>query len=275
MSIRSDCVCLCFLAMFLLAGGAEGVSQQQSLAMTGGFDPGMSEDILSFPWFEMGLNSSLESSMNIGSAYSFFSEYYVSTSEPTIEGIVSAPVKFDIKRSTPSRVYFAGGEQVPYAQHTAQGNELWVQGASDWSQYVVAPQGTGLQLVAFSAAGGQADLYEILQTEAVEVTNKRYQFYSGYNSMSFAANQVGRHILLFVLDNQPSNVIVVDVISSAPPAQIQGTGYDMPPSSPAIFSHPVSSHRLCDCCHSDPIHLWSDSVPTVCFRARCSADQPG
>ena len=100
---------------------------------------------------------------------------------------------------------------MPYTQHTAQGNELWVQGASDWSQYVVAPQGTGLQLVAFSAAAGQADLYEILQTEAVEVTNKRYQFYSGYNSMSFAANQVGRHILLFVLDNQPSNVIVVDV----------------------------------------------------------------
>ena len=49
MSIRSDCVCLCLLAMFLLAGGAEGVSQQQSLAMTGGFDPGMSEDILSSP----------------------------------------------------------------------------------------------------------------------------------------------------------------------------------------------------------------------------------
>ena len=80
MSIRSDCVCLCFLAMFLLAGGAEGVSPQQSLAMTGGFDPGMSEDILSFPWFEMSINSSMESSMNIGSAYSFFSEYYVSTS---------------------------------------------------------------------------------------------------------------------------------------------------------------------------------------------------
>ena len=30
---------------------------------------------------------------------------------------------------------------------------------------------------------------------------------------------MGRHILLFVLNNQPSNAIIVDVISQAPPAQ--------------------------------------------------------
>ncbi|MCK7501327.1 MAG: hypothetical protein MZW92_72845 [Comamonadaceae bacterium] len=89
--------------------------------MTGQFDTGMSEDILSYPWFEMGFNRSIESSMNIASAYSFFSEYYMSSSEPITEGIVSTPVKFDIRRSTPAKVYFAGGERLPYAQVLRRG----------------------------------------------------------------------------------------------------------------------------------------------------------
>ena len=35
--------------------------------------------------------------------------------------------------------------------------------------------------------------------------------------MNFNADQVGRHMLYFVVNNQPSNVVVVDVFAQAPP----------------------------------------------------------
>jgi hypothetical protein len=34
--------------------------------------------------------------------------------------------------------------------------------------------------------------------------------------MDFNAGQVGRHTLYFVVNNQPSNVVVVDVFAQAP-----------------------------------------------------------
>jgi len=34
--------------------------------------------------------------------------------------------------------------------------------------------------------------------------------------MNFYADQVGRHTLYFVVNNQPSNVVVVDVFAQAP-----------------------------------------------------------
>jgi hypothetical protein len=38
--------------------------------------------------------------------------------------------------------------------------------------------------------------------------------------MNFNADQVGRHILLFVVNNQPSNVVIVDVFAQAQPGSV-------------------------------------------------------
>lgn len=203
------------------------------------YTPGFSDNV-EFPWFDWTFNESYD----LGDMYSHYSEYYVS-STPIVTGIISAPVKFEITKRTPARVYLSSGKQVSYNQYAAsavRGNELWIQGSSglssfDWSQYVVCPVGTNLQLVAFVPAGGQADFFETIQANSVNATSKRYNFYSGYNDMQFTANQIGRHILLFVINNQPSNAVIVDVISPAPPA-IQtplGTGQtpysgNMPPA---------------------------------------------
>jgi hypothetical protein len=42
-----------------------------------------------------------------------------------------------------------------------------------------------------------------------------YQFNPGYNTMNYQAAQVGRHMLYFIVNNQPSNVVVVDVFAQA------------------------------------------------------------
>lgn len=222
--MRINYFCVCLLALFLSAGAAaaQGFSLQHSINMTdGALDEELLDSMLgdgtsaSFPWFgpEFG---------NTSSAYSFISEFYINTSTPMMAGFT--PVKMDITRKTPSRIYFGSGREVAYTQYQtavapARGNELWIQKGADWSQYAIVPAGIGLQLIAFAPAGGQADYYEIVQTGSLNITSKRVNFYPGYNSMSFGTDKVGRHILLFVQSNQPSQAIIVDVISQAPPAQ--------------------------------------------------------
>jgi hypothetical protein len=145
-----------------------------------------------------------------------------------VSGIISTPIKFDIAQKTPSRIYFGTGQPLLYTQHVStvpsRTNELWVQGTTDWSQYVVSPLGTWLQLVAYAPVGGSAGFYEIVQTDTTAPKYKTYQFYPGYNTMNFNADQVGRHILLYVVNNQPSNVVIVDVFAQAQPGS-------MPPTS--------------------------------------------
>ena len=56
----------------------------------------------------------------------------------------------------------------------------------------------------------------MIQTDTTSSKYKTYQFNQGYNTMNFNADQVGRHMLYFVVNNQPSNVVVVDVFAQAP-----------------------------------------------------------
>jgi hypothetical protein len=97
-----------------------------------------------------------------------------------------------------------------------------------------------MQFIAFAPAAGQADYYEILQTDVQNITARKVNFYSGYNSINFLADRVGRHILLFVQNNQPSNAIIVDVISQAPTVPQTAAAGDMPPSSsaPNVYGQP-------------------------------------
>jgi hypothetical protein len=81
---------------------------------------------------------------------------------------------------------------------------------------VVTPVGTWLQLVANAPVGGPAGFYEMTQTDTTSSKYNTYQFNPGYNTMNFNADQVGRHMLYFVVNNQPSNVVVVDVFAQAP-----------------------------------------------------------
>ncbi|MDQ1261408.1 MAG: hypothetical protein QG575_589 [Euryarchaeota archaeon] len=241
--MRFNCLCLCLMTLLIGSGaagaiGAQGFSLQQSIDMTGG---AFSEDYvnslfgidgmgteLSGPWFGPEFE-------NTSSASSFLSEFYINTSVPMIG---FNPVKIDVTHKMPSRIYFGSGRDVTYTQYqsaiaAARGNELWIQKGLDWSAYAIVPAGTGMQLIAFAPAGGQADYYEIVQTDALDITSKRVNFYAGYNSLNFMADKVGRHILLFVQSNQPSNSIIIDVISQAPPASQVSAASQMPPSSNA------------------------------------------
>ena len=170
-----------------------------------------------FPWYTTG--GSFYSQPYSDTTFSPFTQYYTTTGMPVVGGIISTPVKFDIAQKTPSNVYYGTGQALPYTQYVStvpsKTNDLWVQGATNWTQYVVTPVGTWIQLVANAPVGGPAGFYEMTQTDTTSSKYSTYQFNQGYNTMNYNADQVGRHTLYFVVNNQPSNVVVVDVFAQA------------------------------------------------------------
>jgi hypothetical protein len=67
------------------------------------------------------------------------------------------------------------------------------------------------------------------QTDTTSSKYSTYQFNQGYNTMNYNADQVGRHTLYFVVNNQPSNVVVVDVFAQAQPVPITGQNQPIVP----------------------------------------------
>lgn len=172
----------------------------------------------SFSWYSS--DASFYRQMLPASTFSPFSEYYATAAVPIEGEIISYPARFDISQATPSNVYYGAGQGLPYSQYLSivpsRTNDLWIRGTRNWTQYLVSPVGMTLELVANVPAGGMGSFYETVQTETTSQRSKTYQFHAGYNTMKFNANQLGRHILYFIVDNQPSNVVIVDVFAQAP-----------------------------------------------------------
>jgi hypothetical protein len=135
---------------------------------------------------------------------------------------IAAPEKYDVNGEQPTSIYFGYQQQaVPYSQYQAYstytgGNSLWIQGTTSWTQYVAVPQGASLSLLAISSTGSNGYLYEIYPDG--HLANNYYNFYPGYNLINFYADTVGQHILLFVIDGQVSNAIVIDVANYYQPS---------------------------------------------------------
>jgi hypothetical protein len=169
-----------------------------------------------FPWYSSS-GSPFYSQGVPDTTFSPFRGFYATSGTPVVGGIISNPAKFDIAQKTPSQIIYGNGQALPYTQYVSsvpsKTNDLWIQGATNWTQYVVSPVGTWLQLVANAPVGGSAGFYEMIQTSTTSPKYKTYQFNPGYNTMNFYADQVGRHTLYFVVNNQPSNVVVVDVFA--------------------------------------------------------------
>jgi hypothetical protein len=118
-------------------------------------------------------------------------------------------VQFNLTGKTPTSVYFGiQMQQVSYPtyQSTASGNALWIQGARDWSQYAVVPQGSMVSLLATTPNGGSGNLI------LVDASGQNYSyFFYPVSQLGFYADVPGRHALSFVADGVASNIVVIDV----------------------------------------------------------------
>jgi hypothetical protein len=226
-----------------LEGGYVGTSDRWKTMEPGisGMVRWLDMPVTSFPWYSSDV-SFYRQSVPV-TTFMPFREYYAAVGQPIVGGIVSSPAKFNIALETPRSVFYGAGLGLTYSQYAslapARANDLWFQGAMNWTQYLVCPVGTGLILVANVSAGGTGGFYEIVQNDTTSLKYRTYQFYQGYNTMDYAADQVGRHMLYFVVNNQPSNVVIADVFSQEPSTEpltyaettMLPASYILPPTS--------------------------------------------
>lgn len=142
-----------------------------------------------------------------------YSEYFSMDSPPSGDGVES----YSLSGREPSALYL-GDQLISYSTYKAtyaQNNALWIQGSSNWAQYVACPLGAYLWLITYAPNGRMTDFYEIYPDKSVHYD--QYNEFPGYNRIAFHADTVGRHILFFVSDSRPSNVVVIDVRSAVFP----------------------------------------------------------
>jgi hypothetical protein len=174
-----------------------------------------------------GKTSEDDTSQDITITFSQYAEYFSPNAPITSSEVESYP----ITGHEPSMLFTGGisGPSLAYStyQSTYGGsNALWIQGSTSWTQYVECPRGSYLRLLAYTSSGGKADFYKIDPGNMWRY--KLYSFYPGYNRLTFNPDEVGRHILLFVINNRPSNAVIVDVIDEVwppLPGPMSASGY--------------------------------------------------
>lgn len=185
-----------------------------------------------------------------------FSQYYSINKGSGSKKHIEVPKKHEIKDEIPTTVYFSYQMQaVPYTQYktysaSTGGNDLWIQGTTSWTQYAQVPQGSSLSLLATSATGGNGYLYEI--NPDGNLYKNSFYFFPGNNQIGFYADTIGQHILLFVIDGQVSNSVVISVVPYAP-------AYQYPAPTPSIQPYPQGPILP----PSPPISTTGDSTATI------------
>ena len=147
---------------------------------------------------------------NAGQNTSQYSQFYTALTGSVPSAHVLPPVQFNLTGKTPVSVYFGiQMQQVPYStyQSTASGNALWIQGATDWSQYAVVPQGTMVSLLAISPNEGSGNF--ILVDSNGQNNTYSYFFYPT-SQLGFYADAPGRHTLSFIVGGVASNSVIID-----------------------------------------------------------------
>ena len=178
-----------------------------------------------------------------------YSQYYTmpAGSAPTTH--IIAPQKYVVEARMPAIVYLGNQMQaVQYSQYLSSStykssNSFWIQGSTSWSQYAVVPQNAFLSLIATSSAGGNGYLYEIYPDG--KISNNNFNFFPGANQIGFYADAIGQHTLLFSINGQASNTIVIDVVAYQPstyqqPVYQQPIYYQQPVyKQPSYYQTPV------------------------------------
>ena len=230
MKNRILCICILAISLMLPAYAVNGGYINPNIGQSygrGTLDEGLAGmlDWLDqpVPSASYPLNTSNASLYTTGAAESAFvpyNEYYTAATKNTTAtkaakgGVIGNPAPFDISGNEPVAVYYGDGQGLTYSQYAsamASRSDLWIKGTTNWSQYAAVPLGSSLELVAFAPQGGNAGFYQTIQTSSILHDYGTYQLNPGYSSMSFDADQAGRHMLYFVINNQPSNLVTVDV----------------------------------------------------------------
>ncbi len=150
-----------------------------------------------------------------------FTQFYTSEPQPAVtEQLVVE--QYEVSGREPEQVYFGGPQQqaVSYSEYealaaTSEPNALWIQGRDAWVRYVQVPKGSRLTLLALTQTSGTGTFYQVFPSGGLDQNSF---FLYPFSAVDFYADDVGQHLIFFVKDNVPSNVVVIDVQPFAPPS---------------------------------------------------------
>jgi hypothetical protein len=138
-----------------------------------------------------------------------------------------------INVSESTMMVYVGQSSIPLNMYqTTFGNYLWIEGTQAWSQYASIPQYSSIPLVAYTPTGGQGEILEMYPRGSTQGVYKGiyYDFNPGYNRLMYRGDVAGKHYLLFAVNDQPSNSIIIDV-----------TGGSVLGSAPVLGTAPSSA----------------------------------
>lgn len=119
-----------------------------------------------------------------------------------------------VSELAPSTIVYIGGTTIPLSSYQADlGKYLWIEGNNGLSQYALINQHTTIPLLAYTSTGGSGEILEMYPSASNQGTYQRTYFNldPGYNRIPYRGDVVGKHYLLFTMNNQPSNAIIIDV----------------------------------------------------------------
>ncbi len=109
---------------------------------------------------------------------------------------------------------YIGGITIPSASYqTTISKYLWIENDNKLLQYASIPQYASLSLIAYTSTGGPGEILEMFPSDSNQGVYQRtlYKFNPGNNRIPYRSDVVGRHHLLFNLNDQSSNGIIIDV----------------------------------------------------------------
>lgn len=117
----------------------------------------------------------------------------------------------------PSTIVYFGESSIPLSSYqNTLGKYLWIESYGGLSQYASVPQYSSLYLMAYTSASGPGEFLEIYPSSSNQGIYQRTDFYfnSGYNRIPYRSDVAGKHYLLFSMDDQSSNAVIIDVANT-------------------------------------------------------------
>jgi hypothetical protein len=113
-----------------------------------------------------------------------------------------------------STIIYIGGTTIPLSSYqTDLGKYLWIEGDRGLYQYASINQYATISLVAYTSTAGPGEFLELYPSNSNQGAYLKtyYKFGPGYNRIPYRADVAGTHYLIFTMNNQPSNAIILDV----------------------------------------------------------------
>ena len=118
-----------------------------------------------------------------------------------------------VSELAPSTIVYIGGTTIPLSSYqTTYGKYLWIENQG-LRQYASMKQYSSLPLIAYTSSGGPGEILEMYPSNSNQGTYQKtyYNFNPGHNRIPYRGDVVGRHYLLFAMNDQSSNAIIIDV----------------------------------------------------------------